>query len=279
VAEITASGWQKLDLIMEVASSEKTFDCQNTFRLTSVSRTGEIGPIDTFQGEGPSVGKPVVFVRLHGCNFTCQWCDTAYTWNEQDPDYEKQKDFSLNELETAIRVAIAEQDYKTQTLVFTGGEPMLQQKQIVRFLNQYTNYSAEIETNGSVLPQAELQRLIRQNRVRINCSPKLGNSGQPENRRYKPRVLQALAQFETTIFKFVCQTPADLEEIEDKFIHPSQLGGSQTGLGITPSKVFIMAEGATLANQNSRLDGHFIQAVRKKGFNLTPRAHLAWGVE
>ena len=32
------------------------------------------------QGEGPSAGRPSVFIRLSRCNLACQWCDTAYTW-------------------------------------------------------------------------------------------------------------------------------------------------------------------------------------------------------
>lgn len=32
------------------------------------------------QGEGASIGRPSVFLRLSRCNLACQWCDTAYTW-------------------------------------------------------------------------------------------------------------------------------------------------------------------------------------------------------
>ena len=33
------------------------------------------------QGEGPSMGMPVAFMRLSRCNLACVWCDTAYTWH------------------------------------------------------------------------------------------------------------------------------------------------------------------------------------------------------
>ena len=35
----------------------------------------------TFQGEGQTMGKLSAFVRLSGCNLTCVWCDTPYTWD------------------------------------------------------------------------------------------------------------------------------------------------------------------------------------------------------
>ena len=34
----------------------------------------------SIQGEGPTLGKPSVFIRLAGCNLECVWCDTKYSW-------------------------------------------------------------------------------------------------------------------------------------------------------------------------------------------------------
>src|SRR3546814_18916937 len=49
--------------------------------LTLATTTpGEPEIFASLQGEGPSAGTPVEFVRLSRCNIACVWCDTAYPW-------------------------------------------------------------------------------------------------------------------------------------------------------------------------------------------------------
>lgn len=35
----------------------------------------------TIQGEGMVVGQKTMFVRTAGCDYSCSWCDSAFTWN------------------------------------------------------------------------------------------------------------------------------------------------------------------------------------------------------
>lgn len=35
----------------------------------------------TIQGEGMVVGRKTMFVRTGGCDYSCDWCDSAFTWN------------------------------------------------------------------------------------------------------------------------------------------------------------------------------------------------------
>ena len=35
----------------------------------------------TFQGEGMVVGQKTMFVRTAGCDYSCSWCDSAFTWD------------------------------------------------------------------------------------------------------------------------------------------------------------------------------------------------------
>ena len=43
----------------------------------------------SIDGEGVRTGLPVVFIRLHGCNLRCKYCDTKYSYNGNEyTDYE-----------------------------------------------------------------------------------------------------------------------------------------------------------------------------------------------
>lgn len=88
----------------------------------------------SFQGEGYHMGKRATFIRFHGCNLRCPWCDT---------------DLSKPYMElTAKEIA---DKIECDFVVLTGGEPTLQNlEQLVEELGQYIElpYLA-IETNGT----------------------------------------------------------------------------------------------------------------------------------
>ncbi|WP_110927284.1 7-carboxy-7-deazaguanine synthase QueE [Bacillus massiliglaciei] len=35
----------------------------------------------TIQGEGMVIGQKTMFVRTAGCDYSCSWCDSSFTWN------------------------------------------------------------------------------------------------------------------------------------------------------------------------------------------------------
>lgn len=68
----------------------------------------------TIQGEGFHAGKPAYFIRLGGCDVRCSWCDAKNTWHSLlYPPVDVQT--------IADRAA----DCPAQTVVVTGGEPLL----------------------------------------------------------------------------------------------------------------------------------------------------------
>ncbi|MDF2834479.1 MAG: queE, partial [Paenibacillus sp.] len=74
----------------------------------------------TVQGEGMVVGRKTMFVRTAGCDYSCSWCDSAFTWDGTGKD-----DIRLLSAAEAIeeleRVGGATFDHVT----ISGGNPAL----------------------------------------------------------------------------------------------------------------------------------------------------------
>jgi organic radical activating enzyme len=211
----------------------------------------------TLQGEGPSTGRRCGFVRLGRCNQSCVWCDEPQTWAWDRFD----ADAELHEM--AVDDVLGAVDaMDVDMVVVTGGEPLLQQGALEGLLRavKVRRWRVEIETAGTIAP-AMSDDLVYQ----WNVSPKLANSGNPVDRRYKPEVLRAFEATGRAVFKFVACEPSDLDEV----------GVIVVECGLTD--VWIMPEGTdakTLARRTSAL----ADDVVKRGWNLTTRLHvLLWG--
>ena len=219
----------------------------------------------SFQGEGPSTGRPAVFLRLANCNLSCAWCDTRYSWDwaQFDPSDER------HEMEVrALADHIVAELQDALLLIITGGEPLLQQpalSELAELLRERVpDLRVEIETNGTVSPAPRFAEEINL----FVVSPKLSNSAVPQKRRTRPR---ALASFpaDRTVFKFVVTGPNDLEEVAE----------IRRIADVPPHRTWIMPEGAT---SDAVLRGlRAISApVAQLGYNVSTRLHiLLWGDE
>jgi 7-carboxy-7-deazaguanine synthase len=52
--------------------------------LTTIPVLEIFGP--TIQGEGMVIGKKTMFIRTAGCDYSCSWCDSAFTWDGSAKD-------------------------------------------------------------------------------------------------------------------------------------------------------------------------------------------------
>ena len=218
----------------------------------------------TWQGEGPSLGRLAGFVRLGRCNLDCgrgagaAWaCDTGYTWDweRHDPSVE---------LRTASPGEVLQEldEMGVGLVVVTGGEPMLQQRQLPALLEgvKARGWRGEVEPNGTLAPDLAPGRVDQ-----VPGSPKLAASGVPLDRRYKPAVLRSFQAEGTAVFKFVVGEPDELHEVEAMVAE----------CGLHP--VWVMPEGTDAATVMARMRA-LADAVLARRWNLTTRLHvLVWG--
>ncbi|GAE94999.1 queuosine Biosynthesis QueE Radical SAM [Gracilibacillus boraciitolerans JCM 21714] len=100
----------------------------------------------TIQGEGMVVGRKTMFVRTAGCDYSCAWCDSAFTWDgsakdeivkmESDEIFTKLKEIGGNQF-----------DHVT----VSGGNPPALLKHLdglIHLLHEH-NMEVALETQGS----------------------------------------------------------------------------------------------------------------------------------
>ena len=94
----------------------------------------------SIQGEGDSSGYPTVFIRLSGCNLRCVYCDTPYAQDGAGTD--------MSPAQVADEVIQAGVGH----VCITGGEPLLQQDDLLPLLQMLRDAQVEvsIETNGTI---------------------------------------------------------------------------------------------------------------------------------
>ncbi|MFC5471688.1 7-carboxy-7-deazaguanine synthase QueE [Cohnella suwonensis] len=75
----------------------------------------------TVQGEGMVIGRKTMFVRTAGCDYSCKWCDSAFTWDGTGKDQIRM--LSAADVEAELRSAAGEAAFSHVTL--SGGNPAL----------------------------------------------------------------------------------------------------------------------------------------------------------
>jgi organic radical activating enzyme len=182
---------------------------------------------------------------------------------DSEPDYKKfNKENQIIEL-TVSEIISEVKKYNCKNIVLTGGEPMVQQKDLIGLISEMKNadpeYFFEIETNGTIKPNDEFEKLIDQ----YNVSPKLENSAVKKDEREKPEVLSFFSGNMKSNFKFVISKKEDSNEIlsiVEKY-------------DISPEKVFLMPEGTTKKDLIQKRK-ELIELCKKYSFNFTDRLHI-----
>ncbi|MCP3028929.1 7-carboxy-7-deazaguanine synthase QueE [Halobacillus sp. A5] len=99
----------------------------------------------TIQGEGMVVGRKTMFVRTAGCDYSCAWCDSAFTWDGSAK--EEVRRMSAEEIIQELHETGGD---KFDHVTISGGNPALL-KNLSELINMLHDQHVEValETQGS----------------------------------------------------------------------------------------------------------------------------------
>jgi 7-carboxy-7-deazaguanine synthase len=218
----------------------------------------------SLQGEGLLTGTPSVFVRASGCNLRCWFCDTPYTsWEPEGEDWAVVE-------EIAAEVERLAGDGTIRHVVITGGEPML----FAEMLPLCEQMKADglhitIETAGTLLLPVRCDLMSISPKL-ASSTPSLERAGKwsarHEQTRHQPEVIRRLTSEYDHQLKFVIDTRADLEDVQDWLAEFPE---------IRRERVLLMPQGiepAALAGIGTWLEPY----CREEGYVFCPRKHIEW---
>jgi 7-carboxy-7-deazaguanine synthase len=217
----------------------------------------------TIQGEGPYAGRRAMFIRFGGCNLSCRWCDTPYTWDASRFNLRKQ--IAVLDVATILRQLPA----AGGLVVLTGGEPLLfcETPAFMQLLQELhaRRFVVHIESNGTIVPPAVVIDLVDV----FVLSPKLDSAG-PHRPGHDPRVAWNWASVpagKDIHLKFVCADRADV-------LTAATLARS---LEWPRERTWVMPLGTSADDLRARWN-EILSAAVECGLNATQRLHiLAWG--
>jgi len=168
----------------------------------------------SIQGESSFAGRPCIFVRLAGCNLRCSWCDSEYTFTG---GYKLSEDEIMAEIEKLAPVRLVE---------FTGGEPLLQEREVVPLMERLlgSGYELMIETSGE-RPVETVPKAVHKI-IDVKCP------GSGEGGRFRMTNLASLTECDEV--KFVITNREDYEYARD-FIRNNALEGRVGEILLSPA--------------------------------------------
>lgn len=193
---------------------------ENPILATSFAMAKDLRPVRissdgifySVQGEGPLIGVPSLFIRLDTCNLKCKWgdtiCDAHYTsWTPGDTT------IPLNKL--CADTVIAMNTHRCRHVVITGGEPTLQEAAVHALANvvRANGGHSTIETNGTRWIKAPLDLICLS--PKLKSSTPVGTKFEKvhSRNRWNPKAIENWMQSNVYFFKFVVDTPDDIEEV------------------------------------------------------------------
>lgn len=199
----------------------------------------------SIQGEGTNMGEPAIFLRLAGCNLDCEWCDTKYAREGEEMTME----------DVGARII----SYHCNRLVITGGEPMLQNEEVLELVKLLEPYDIKmsLETNGTIAP-TDIN--FADYFDYITVSPKI-------HKHVNRSAINYFKQY-GAVFKFVVGDTDDLGDVHTFC----------SVYNLDPSNVILMP--LTFDDYKIGDDEWIVEHCKRFGFRYSPRLQvLLWGYE
>ncbi|AOV07500.1 7-carboxy-7-deazaguanine synthase QueE [Sporosarcina ureilytica] len=156
----------------------------------------------TIQGEGMVIGQKTMFVRTAGCDYSCSWCDSKFTWDGS----EKNNIRKMNAKEI-LDALIEEGGDRFGHVTISGGNPGLlpQLNNLVDLLHLH-GVKVALETQGSKW-QSWFTKINE-----LTLSPKPPSSGMQTDFSVLDKIIESLSieQKGTFSLKIVVFDDADL---------------------------------------------------------------------
>lgn len=226
----------------------------------------------TVEGEGEYIGQPSVFMRMSMCNLTCKGfasessphgCDSFVSWSVKN-----KMTFENIWNEFFIKQKFADKLKSGAILKYTGGEPMIQQKQLLKFTEYLVHQlgmhpKIDFETNATLLPDA---RWVEDFNASFTTSPKLTTNGDAESKTYVAEVLRWHSRHYSG-FKFVINSDKDIEEIWRKYVEDNQ------GINVDTNRIWFMPCCGSRQEHIERAPA-VAEYAKAMNVNFSPRLHL-----
>lgn len=275
----------------------------------------------SFQGEAELAGTPTTWIRFFGCNLECNgfgqekpaepetyklpykdydpsniiaveelpvWeygCDSSYSWSmkykhlAQDTTPEG----ACDKLEALLPHGRFTHPHTEQEnmLAFTGGEPMLQQKQMKAIVNEFLIRGnvpklITVETNGTKKLNKELQEFINVYlselgvRWHWSISPKILHTSGEKNAVDVDMYMSYIEGTKSTsCLKFVCNGTEESWNEIDYFVADTMLYCKDAEIPMPD--VWIMPAGATKEEQEQV--AHIANEAMQRGYKVATRNH------
>ena len=236
----------------------------------------------SLQGEGRFAGRPSVFLRLGGCNLSCEGfgveiikdgktligCDSIHAVNKEHYRSTWKQYGQGGDLIRDIRASVPNK--RPFDIVLTGGEPTLfyANPVLLEVLEHFVSQGCgvTVETNATVVINFDHYPLYKA--CTFAMAVKLSNSLESEERRINHKAIRAIAENSTdSFFKFVLDA-AHISGLAREVEVLTQ--GYDVPIYCMP-----LGESSEVMGQNDRA---VFELCTQKGYCYSDRAHIrVWG--